>query len=120
MRGSRLKALREEYGHTQESLAEMLGRDIKQVWRWETEKVSPSSDAVIQMAKIFGVTSDYLLGISDNPTSVDPTGLTEEEVGIVSYYRRLTHRDKFLIYELMNVMSDPDGLAQHLKRPHEK
>jgi transcriptional regulator with XRE-family HTH domain len=67
MRGNRLKEVRENAGHTQESLAELLGKDIKQIWRWEAEKVVPSSEAIVELCNALQVSADYLLGLSDNP-----------------------------------------------------
>lgn len=104
MRGDRLKALRERHGHTQESLAELLGRDIKQVWRWETEKVTPSSDAVVQLAKTFNVSADYLLGLTDAPNAVRDTKLNRQEQFVISRYRGLTDKERVLIVGLMDMM----------------
>jgi len=36
---------------------------------WRKGKAKPSTDAIIKLAQYFNVTTDYLLGLSDNPTS---------------------------------------------------
>jgi transcriptional regulator with XRE-family HTH domain len=89
MRNDRLKELRERSGHTQESLAELLGKDIKQVWRWESGKADPSADALVDLAQALKVSTDYLLGISDNPTPNNQSGeLSVQEWQVIRALRR--------------------------------
>ncbi|ERT60788.1 LexA family protein [Megasphaera vaginalis (ex Srinivasan et al. 2021)] len=69
MNGKRLKKLREENGFTQKDLADKLKLTPKAISFYELESREPSGDALVNMAKIFGVTTDYLLGNSDFPLS---------------------------------------------------
>ena len=61
----RLKELRIEKGLSQVQLAEETGISKSAIGFWETGKRIPLATVVITLAKYFGVTSDYLLGISD-------------------------------------------------------
>lgn len=115
MRGDRLKYLREQSNLTQEALAESLGRDIKQVWRWETGKVTPTSDAVVQLAEYFMVSADYLLGLTDTPTEVTAAGVYPLEREILNGLRLMRARDILIISELIRVMTDENGRAQNIK-----
>lgn len=65
--GDRLKELRQERGLTQQQLAANLEYQIAQntIAVWELKKASPKAEAIILLAQYFGVTADYLLGISD-------------------------------------------------------
>lgn len=74
MRGDRLRLIRDQRAISQEELARRLGVKSLQIWRWETGKTKPNSETVMKLAQALGVTSDYLLGLSD-----DPTGRFEEE-----------------------------------------
>src|SRR5437773_9004770 len=65
--GERLRKMREGRGYTQDELAELLDVGQQQVHRWEANKSDPSTDAIASLAKILGVTADYLLGIVENP-----------------------------------------------------
>lgn len=65
--GSRLKELRMQRGYTQEELADLLGVHPRQIHRYEANDVDPSSTVVSRIATTFGVTSDYLLGLTDDP-----------------------------------------------------
>ncbi len=61
----RLKELRIENGFTQQSIAEKLGIKQQSYARYEIGSGEPSLQTLVYITKIFGVTSDYLLGITD-------------------------------------------------------
>lgn len=105
MRYDRLKFLRENSGHTQESFAQALGRDIKQVWRWETGKAAPSADALVDLAKVLDVSTDYLLGIIDEPSMVVSSELNEIELEAVALFRSLSARDQAVTLAMMKYMT---------------
>ncbi len=76
--GERLKQLRKEKGLTQRKLAEILNLDDSSISMYERGKTSPPDDIKIKLANFFGVSVDYLLGISNNrdkdtslPKSID-------------------------------------------------
>jgi transcriptional regulator with XRE-family HTH domain len=71
MRADRLKLARIDAGHTQESLAEFLGIDTRQIWRYENEETIPKADMVARIAEALNVSTDYLLGLTDDPTPVE-------------------------------------------------
>ena len=59
---ARIKELRKEKNWTQEQLAITLGYKRAAVSEWETRNKEPEYDTLIEIADIFGVTTDYLLG----------------------------------------------------------
>lgn len=61
----RLKELRLENGMTQQYLASLLNIKQQSYIRYEYGTGEPSLQTLIKLAQIFGVTTDYLLGISD-------------------------------------------------------
>ncbi len=61
----RLKELRTEKGISQMQLVAQIGTTKSAVSLWEANKRVPSAEAVVAIAKYFGVTSDYLLGLED-------------------------------------------------------
>ena len=65
MFGKRLKELRIEKGMTQQQLAEVLGVDRTAVMKWELGERETNFGMLIKIAKYFQVTTDYLLGVSD-------------------------------------------------------
>ena len=58
--GTRIKRLRQEKDWTQVELAQKVGVHQKQISAYERGVNVPSTDALIKLAEVFGVTLDYL------------------------------------------------------------
>lgn len=63
--GERLRYLRNERGIGQNFLAKELNLSNASISYWETGKEEPTASALYRLAVYFGVSADYLLGISD-------------------------------------------------------
>lgn len=63
----RLKTLYLSNGYSQTQLADLIGVSQQTISRWVTGKFQPDIDQLIACAKLFNVSVDYLVGISDNP-----------------------------------------------------
>lgn len=61
----RLAALRSSRGYTQETLAGQLGLSRQSVSKWERAEASPDIDNLIALAKLYGVSVDEILGLSE-------------------------------------------------------
>lgn len=78
----RIKELRENTGMSQSTLAKKLGVTRSSVNAWEMGISTPTTQYVVEMAKLFRVTTDYLLGVqNENLLSLD--GMTKEETEIL-------------------------------------
>lgn len=77
--GSVLKTLRLKENYTQAQLAQKLGITKSVISAYETGIRLPSYDILIHIAKIFNVTTDYLLGL-ENKQEIDLSGLTDDEI----------------------------------------
>lgn len=62
----RLRDLRQEKELSQRQLSKLLGLSHSAVTQWENELRVPNAEAVVMLAKFFGVSSDYLLGLTDD------------------------------------------------------
>lgn len=85
--GERLKTLRQSKGLTQQQLSDKLGLTKSVISAYETNMRLPSYDVLKHIAAIFGVTTDYLLGM--NRVKVIDTSLLSESdylmvVGLVN------------------------------------
>ena len=69
MIGQRLYQLRKDYEMTQQELADQLGLTKYTISSYETDKSDPSDEIKIQLAQIFNVSVDYLLGLVDKRIS---------------------------------------------------
>ena len=63
--------LRKKAGWSQEELAEKLAVTQQSVSKWEGAQSIPDMDKVVQMSRLFGVTTDYLL--KDEIEAAEPT-----------------------------------------------
>lgn len=62
MVGNQIRELRRRDSMTQAQLAKCLGVSTGAVGLWETDKREPDISTILKMAKIFEVSTDYLLG----------------------------------------------------------
>lgn len=63
---SRIKELRLDNNLSQRKLAEAIGVDKRAIIFWEQEINEPKASYIKKLAEFFGVSADYLLGITDN------------------------------------------------------
>ena len=68
---TRLLSLRKEHGLTQEELAKAMHKKRSTLAGYETEGKEPDLELVCDLARYFGVSTDYLLGYSDEPNHVE-------------------------------------------------
>ena len=68
MLGKRIKELRKQNHLTQAELGSKLGVIKQTVSSWENDVSSPNNDTLANIASIFGVTTDYLLGNDTSTT----------------------------------------------------
>ncbi len=65
MVGERIRSLRIEKNLSQQSLAQKIQSNQKQISKWERNRIEPNIDALIRLANYFDVTIDYLVGRVD-------------------------------------------------------
>lgn len=89
MRIDRLKQSRLNSRFTQEELAEKLNTVKTQISRWERGESVPHADTLTELSRLFNVSVDYLLGLSDEPTiRMRFDNLTLEEMAILTALRK--------------------------------
>ena len=76
--GNVLKTQRLKDGMTQAQLAQRLGVTKSVISAYETGLRLPSYDILIHIAKLFNVSTDFLLGV-ENKQNIDFSGLSQEE-----------------------------------------
>ena len=83
--------LRKENGWSQEDLAEKLYVSRQAISRWENGTALPDAQNVLQISKLFNVTTDYLLN-DDYESDIDIPAVqtaTKETEDLVSKKKRL-------------------------------
>lgn len=89
MRKDRLKELMEKRDHNPASLAELIGRSERSIWRILSEGGNTSDETVVLLAQALEVSSDYLLGLSNDPNpTIRIDNMSEEEIKVLTAMRR--------------------------------
>lgn len=88
----KIKSLRVHFGMSQVQLAERLGVTKSAVNAWENGTNSPSISYIVKLAQIFGISTDYLLGVNERLT-VDITDLDDLQKQAVTLMITLFKRD---------------------------
>ena len=95
--------MRKQKRMSQTELAKSAGVSQTTVTAWENNKAEPSSSAVAQLADIFNVTTDYLLGRPDKQeTKKDDVELSDDDVIMTWQGKPLSDEDRELIRRIMN------------------
>jgi len=116
----KIKDLRKERGLTQEELAEKMGLKYYNIGDWERGKCEPCVSDLKQLAEIFDVTVDYLVGRTDEFGATSPkTGatfqgqttlsnsavnLTEDERELLALFKQLNEEDQRSVKRFMRSM----------------
>ncbi len=82
MIAEKIKTLRETNNLTQSALAKKLNVTRSSVNAWEMGISVPSTSLIVDIARLFHVSTDYLLGI-DSTSSLNLSGLNEREIMLV-------------------------------------
>lgn len=78
----KIKQMREQSKMTQAELARALGLTRASINAWEMGLSVPSTPFIVELAKLFGVSTDYLLGL-DMTATLKIDGLSEREVSVL-------------------------------------
>ncbi len=66
--GEKLRELRLNKNLKLANLAKVINRSYQAYSQYELDKRQPSIDMIIIIAKFYGISSDYLLGLTNDPT----------------------------------------------------
>lgn len=82
----KLFELRKEKGWSQEKLAEQINVSRQSISKWESGQVLPEIEKIIELSKIFQVTTDYLL-LDENSEKSSTAVILEEDKD--NYYKEV-------------------------------
>ena len=77
-----IKDLRTQAGLTQSDLAKKLSITRSSVNAWEMGLSAPSIPLIVELSKLFHVTTDYLLGL-EKSTSIKTDNLNEKQISAI-------------------------------------
>ncbi|MGN0701694.1 MAG: helix-turn-helix transcriptional regulator [Lentihominibacter sp.] len=97
MIADRIRLLRQENDMTQSDLAKMLGITRSSVNAWEMGISVPSTQYIIEMSRIFHVSTDYIMDV-DTFATLSVKGLDDDEIriihAIIEHFRKKSQQSK--------------------------
>lgn len=78
----KIKSLREKAGYSQSQLAKKLDVTRSSVNAWEMGLATPNTNYIVGLAKLFHVSTDYLLGL-DKSTQIVLDGYNKEQIELI-------------------------------------
>lgn len=78
----RLKDLRSKMNLTQADLAKKLSLTRASVNAWEMGLSAPSTPFIVELSRLFNVSTDYLLGLDDTAV-IRTDDLSDEEIAVI-------------------------------------
>lgn len=93
---SNLKKIIKEQNKSLTSLAVELEVSQEAISQYISGKIKPKLKTIILMAEILNTTTDYLLGLTDNPAKPNMI-LTNRENNLLNSYKSLNNEEKALV-----------------------
>lgn len=91
----KLKEIRQEKGLYQKDIAQILNKTITCICDWERGRTEPSLQDLTQIADYFQVSTDYLLGRTNDVGLVEVQNeLTHDQQELLSLYNQMSFQDK--------------------------
>ncbi len=91
--GKRLKELRIQYNMTQQQVADRVWVSKAMISSYELSTRAPSYEVLIKLSRLFGVSTDYLLGV-DSKRTLDISALSEKQIRLIIDLIEEMSRDK--------------------------
>lgn len=101
----RLVSIREENGYTRKRLAEELEKPYATITKYENGQREPGHGYLLLIAKKFGVTVDYILGLETEKAPSDDGAMDSFTFAAHNYSGRLTEADKATIIKMMDTLA---------------
>lgn len=95
---NRLRWLRNRYGYSQAALAEELSLSRMTYTQYESGHREPNLETLLHLSKIFHVSTDFLLGVSDLSHMPE---LSPQESYLISQFDRLTDERRHHVFQVL-------------------
>lgn len=101
-----MRELRKNNNLTQDDIAKMFDVTNNAVYSWEVGKSQPSMEIIVELAKYFNVTTDYLLGLNqDDLDKIEKLKVALKEAGVI-FGDDLTLEELEKALQIVNMMKD--------------
>lgn len=109
---NRLKDLREDMDKSQTQIAEIIGTSQSYYAQYENGKRQLPFDRVIELAKFYNVSIDYIAGLTNDKKGLTKSELSNDETQIIKTYRSLSENGKGKIIERLEVVAEQEAEKQ--------
>lgn len=107
--GDRLRALRQDIGLSQEDIAKKIGVSRPAYVNYEQGKSRPTRK-LKELSTLFNVTTDYIMGLSDNPHGTPFAGQKDGQFLTFAHQQESTsERVKKALQEYRAILANHDG-----------
>lgn len=107
---NRLKDMRLKRGISQKILGIEMGVSQQNISKYENDIASIPIDVLIAMSEYFKVSTDYILGLSDERYNLKMQMTFNKEVDeyyeIIELYKRLDTKNKKLVFHILTKMNE--------------
>lgn len=107
---NRLKDMRLKRGIAQKILGIEIGVSQQNISKYENDIASIPIDVLIAMSEYFKVSTDYILGLSDERYNLKMQMTFNKEVDeyyeIIELYKRLDTKNKKLVFHILTKMNE--------------
>lgn len=119
--GEKIKDLRKEQNLTQKEMAQALSVTVSTLSHWECDYQEPSFKDLSLLANYFDVSTDYLLGVSEDDsaprlTTPAPAALPLDETELLKNYRALSYVGKARVAAYADLMREQEEGTNPTKR----
>ena len=93
----KLKLLRQEYGISQQRLAEAIGVSQPSINKYENHNIEPEIEVLKRMADFFNTSVDYIIGHTDVRRKIEHTDvfyLNQFETEVITHFRSLDQEEQ--------------------------
>lgn len=112
----RLRTLREEHGYLQKFVADKLGIKSNTLSGYENGTRSPDPSMLSNLADLYNVSIDYLLGRTNNKDALHTqAGISEDDYNNLSAYQKEVI-DFFLTRENLFFKNQPENILDALEQ----
>ena len=112
----RLTKLRLARGWTKKEFSAQIGKTQQTVGKWENGTNAPTFKDLVKLVELFGVTSDYLLGLSDLPSKYAYPPLYEnKEEYVGEMFKQLDEGNQDATVDFIENRLDNQHISEEIK-----
>lgn len=108
---TRIRMLMQSNNMSLTEMARQLNISKAAVSQFQAGNIAPKLDTLVKIANVFGTTTDYLLGLTDDPniqhSVINDTGLSNESVNTLKNLKSLEHKGYPLLSLINFILSYP-------------